>query len=211
MMEQYIVFGAGGHAKIVLDILELNKKTIAGLVDPCLNSSCMGYSVLGTDDCVDEMKEKGILYAAMGIGQVGETGIRNHVYRRAKYSGMIFPVISHPSSVIAASAALGMGTVCAAMSVVNSESVIGELCIINTASVVEHEVVIGSGAHVAPHATILGGARIGDNTFVGAGSVVLQGVTVGKDCIIGAGTVILEDVPDNSIVVGTPGRIIKKR
>jgi len=211
MMEQYIVFGAGGHAKIVLDILELNKKTIAGLVDPCLNNICMGYSVLGTDDCVDEIKEKGILYAAMGIGQVGETDVRNRVYERAKDSGIIFPVITHPSSVIAASATLGMGTVCAAMSVVNAEAVIGELCIINTSSVVEHEVVIGSGTHVAPHATILGGTRIGDNSFVGAGSVVLQGIKIGNNCIVGAGTVVLENIPDNSIVVGTPGKVIKKR
>jgi acetyltransferase-like isoleucine patch superfamily enzyme len=52
-----------------------------------------------------------------------------------------------------------------------------------------------------------GGVRIGAYTFVGAGSVVLPGITIGKGCLIGAGTLVVKDVPDYSIVVGSPGQV----
>jgi len=53
-----------------------------------------------------------------------------------------------------------------------------------------------------------GGVRVGAYTFVGAGSAVLPGVTIGKGCLIGAGTLVTKDVPDYSIVVGRPGKIV---
>lgn len=53
-----------------------------------------------------------------------------------------------------------------------------------------------------------GAVKIGAYTFLGAGSVVLPGVSVGKGCLIGAGAVVTKDVPDFSIVVGIPGRVV---
>lgn len=52
-----------------------------------------------------------------------------------------------------------------------------------------------------------GPVKIGAYTFVGAGSVILPGVTVGKGCLIGTGTLVTKDVPDYSIVVGSPGKV----
>jgi len=56
----------------------------------------------------------------------------------------------------------------------------------------------------------LKGPTIGVNTKVGAGTVVLPGVIIGDNCLIGAGSVVTKDVPDNSVVVGNPGRVIRK-
>ena len=56
--------------------------------------------------------------------------------------------------------------------------------------------------------TKVGRVHIGDNVFVGAGSIILPNVCIGSNCIIGAGTVVSKDVPDNSVVVGNPMRII---
>lgn len=52
-----------------------------------------------------------------------------------------------------------------------------------------------------------GKVKIGAYTFVGAGSVILPGVTIGKGCLIGTGTLVIKDVPDYSIVVGSPGQV----
>jgi acetyltransferase-like isoleucine patch superfamily enzyme len=49
---------------------------------------------------------------------------------------------------------------------------------------------------------------IGEYTFIGTSSVILPGVSIGKGCIVGAGSIISKDVPDFSVVVGNPGRII---
>ncbi|WP_067824738.1 acyltransferase [Actinomadura kijaniata] len=50
--------------------------------------------------------------------------------------------------------------------------------------------------------------RIGDCTFVGAGAVILMGVTVGSHCVIGAGAVVTSDIPDRSLAVGVPARVV---
>lgn len=50
---------------------------------------------------------------------------------------------------------------------------------------------------------------IGDDTWLGGGVVVCPGVTIGKRCIIGAGSVVTRDIPDDSMAVGVPARVIR--
>ena len=56
--------------------------------------------------------------------------------------------------------------------------------------------------------TKIGRVTIGDNVFIGAESVVLPGVTIGSNVVIGANSTVTHDVPDNSVVVGSPARVI---
>ena len=49
---------------------------------------------------------------------------------------------------------------------------------------------------------------IGDYVFIGAGSIVLPGVTIGNNVIVGAGSVVRDNIPDNSVVMGNPARIV---
>lgn len=213
MDDKFVVLGAGGHAKIILDILTLNQKIISGLTDAVMHSGdmCMGFPVLGNDDILSELYSKGTRSAAIGIGHVGNPEIRNRVYEVAKKIGFSFPNVIHPMTYIANTVHMGEGNMFGAYCTVNPDTNIGDVCIINTGSVIEHEVIIGNGVHIAPHATVLGASHIGDNTFVGAGSVILQGVHIGDNCIIGAGSIVLKDVKDNSVIVGNPGRFVKRR
>lgn len=213
MDERYIVLGAGGHANIVLDILRQNQKEVYGLTDADFQTGdiCMGYPVLGTDDILEELFQRGIKNAVMGIGHVGNYQIRNKVYSAAKKIGYVFPNIMHPKAVISETARMGEGNLFAAQCVLNPEAEAGSLCIINTGAVIEHECRIGDGVHIAPHATILGAAVVDDNAFIGAGSVILPGIHIGQNCIIGAGSIVINDVDDNSVVVGNPGRLLKGR
>lgn len=213
MKDKYIILGAGGHAKIVLDILQLNEKDIVGLTDAACEkgSNCMGYPVLGTDDILGDLYQQGAGNAVMGIGHIGNSGIRDRLYKKAKEIGYNFPNVIHSKAYLAATVEMGEGNLLAAQCVINPDVVIGNLCIINTASVVEHDVIIGDGVHIAPHATVLGGGQIGNGTFIGAGSVILQGVCIGSNCVIGAGSVVRKDVENNCVIVGNPGRVLKRR
>lgn len=62
------------------------------------------------------------------------------------------------------------------------------------------------------HKAILHGCTIGSNTLIGMGATVLNGAVIGRNCIIGANALVLEDkeIPDNSLVVGAPGRIARR-
>lgn len=56
--------------------------------------------------------------------------------------------------------------------------------------------------------TKIGRVTIGNNVFIGAESVVLPGVTIGDNVIIGANSTVTHDIPDNSVAVGSPARVI---
>jgi carbonic anhydrase/acetyltransferase-like protein (isoleucine patch superfamily) len=75
-----------------------------------------------------------------------------------------------------------------------------------------------SGTHVGEHCSvahraILHGCSLGPNTLVGIAATLMDGVEIGANCIIGAGALVLENthVPDNSIVVGSPAKVIRTR
>ena len=55
----------------------------------------------------------------------------------------------------------------------------------------------------------VGRIKIGSNVFIGAGAIILPGVEIGDNVIIGAGSVVTKDIPNNSLAVGNPARVIK--
>jgi carbonic anhydrase/acetyltransferase-like protein (isoleucine patch superfamily) len=71
--------------------------------------------------------------------------------------------------------------------------------------------IIGAGVTVG-HRVILHSCTIGDNTLVGMGSTLLTGCKIGKNCLIGANALVSEgkEIPDNSLVLGSPGRVMKQ-
>lgn len=84
-------------------------------------------------------------------------------------------------------------------------------------------IIIGEGVEIGENVTIFQNVTlgrsdtyvhaypvIGDNTVIYAGAAVLGGVTIGKNCIVGANAVVTKDVPDGSIAVGIPARVIFK-
>lgn len=142
---------------------------------------------------------------ALGIG---DNSIRRKAADLIISKGKELVNVLHPRSWIAKSVKMGNGNFVNACGAVNSMVVLGSYCIVNTGAIVEHECHLGDAIHVAPGAVLAGGVKIGDNSFVGANSVVKEGVKIGKNVLIGAGSVILKDVPDNTRIVGNPGRKI---
>ncbi|WNK00959.1 gamma carbonic anhydrase family protein [Thalassospiraceae bacterium LMO-JJ14] len=70
---------------------------------------------------------------------------------------------------------------------------------------------LGKGVTVG-HMAMLHGCTVGDNSLIGIGAVVLNGAKIGKNCIVGAKALITEntEIPDGSLVVGAPGRVIRQ-
>ena len=71
------------------------------------------------------------------------------------------------------------------------------------------ELTIGRNCTIG-HKAILHGCTIGDNTLIGMGAVILNRARIGRNCLIGANALITEgkDIPDNSLVMGQPGKIV---
>lgn len=190
------LYGASGHAKVIIDILSANQVQIDGLFDD--NDAIrdlLGYPVFRPSHV------KGPLIVSIG---------NNHVRKRiVEQLDVSWGMAIHPSAVISARAEIGEGTVVMQSAVIQSCTCIGRHTIINTGASVDHECLIGDYVHVSPHSTLCGNVQVGEGAWIGAGSVVIPGVKIGSWSVIGAGAVVVTDVPDGTTVVGVPAKDIK--
>lgn len=208
MAERVLVFGAGGHAKVIIDAVE--KQCVAASIwvfddNPAAwGGDLFGYPIVaGLETLLQDTEKYPVDYSIVAIGN---NDLRVKVATKLVEHGFLLGSIIHPSAVISKGVEIGDGTVLFANAVVNADSRIGDNVIINTGATVDHDCVISNGVHVAPGVNICGGVTLGQNTFIGAGSVIIPGIKIGNNVTIGAGSTVLNDIQDNAKVAGTPAR-----
>jgi sugar O-acyltransferase (sialic acid O-acetyltransferase NeuD family) len=200
MVTNLTLYGASGHCKVIIDILECSASSIAIIIDDNVNTtSILGKQVVHSSKITLNQSDNVIL-------SIGNNKVRKMLSDRLDVT---FAKAIHPKSIISQHNSIGEGTVIMAGAIINPDTVIGKHCIINTGAIIEHDCIIDDFAHVSPNASLAGGVIVGEGAQVGIGATVIQGVKIGKWAVIGAGAVIIKDVPDNCIVVGNPGKVIK--
>lgn len=194
------LYGASGHAKVIIGILEKNGVTVHGLFDDNPDiKNLLNYPVMGSPDLHKIIEEEVIV--TIGINVTRRTIVNEH---RLNYGKAI-----HQNAEISTRSTIGEGSVVIGNAIINTGTEIGKHCIINSSASVDHDCVIEDFVHISPNATLCGEVTVQEGTHVGAGAIIIPGVTVGKWAVIGAGSVIIRDVPDFATVVGNPGRVIK--
>lgn len=209
-MEQIVVLGGGGHARVCIELIErIGGYTIAGVVDPQLQrgSSLRGYQAIGDDAVLPQLRRSGVTAACIGIGGAPNLVPRWRMYEQAIALGFTIPTLIHPSAVIARDVAIGAGAQVMAGVILQPDAVIGEDAIVNTGARIDHDSMVGAHAHVCPGVTISGDCVIGDGAFVGAGATVIHGIRIGTRAVVAAGAVVIRDVPDGVMVMGVPARV----
>lgn len=195
------ILGASGHAKVVIDILNLQNEEIEAIIDDNPKSNVLlGIPVLNYKDTIQLTPNNTVIVA------IGENSTRKLVANRLKRT---YKTAIHPKATISNYAEINQGTVIMAHAVVNSAALIGKHVIINTGVIVEHDCIIEDYAHISPNAALAGNVFVGEGSQIGISACVRQGIKIGKWATVGAGAVIVKDVPDYAVVVGNPGRILK--
>jgi len=201
--------GAGGHGRVVLDILlSARQCQVVGFLDsnPALHGRRMdGLPILADLKALPDLRGQGVAAAVVAIG---DNGIRRAVAEQFERAGFELINAIHPSANLARNVTLGRNIVVAAGALVCAHCQIGDSVILNTGCIVDHETMIGTAAHVCPGARIAGRVAIESGAFIGIGATILQGLRIGCEAIVGGGAVVIEDVEPLTTVVGVPARVV---
>ena len=201
-----LVFGAGGHAKVVIDAAEKQGYRLIVVADDAetlWGTSLLGHAILGGREAVCALD-----FRSHAISAIGSNAARGQVADWFAAQGFVAASIVHPSAQIGRAARIGAGSLLVAGCVVNSDAVLGSNVIVNTGATVDHDCHVGDNVHIAPGVHLCGEVVVGSGTLLGVGAVVVPGVRIGADCVIGAGATVIRDVPDGARVAGTPALAI---
>lgn len=208
MREKIFVFGAGGHAKVVIDVIERQGLyEIVFLVDddPALKGrEFFGYPIIGGKDELLALPKR----PSHGIVAIGINRVRSMISDWLVDKRFCLVTAVHPSAQVGRGVVIGVGTVVMAGAVVNSDACIGDNVIVNTCSSIDHDCIIGNCVHLAPGSTLCGSVTIGRGSFVCAGASIIPNLVIGNNVTVGAGATVIRNVPDHVTVVGSPASII---
>ncbi|MEO6584344.1 MAG: NeuD/PglB/VioB family sugar acetyltransferase [Ferruginibacter sp.] len=202
-----IIIGAGGHAKICIDIIRQNGLyEIAGTTaNSEAGESVMGVPVLGTDDEVlSKIFKEGVVHAVIGVGALKNPAVRQRIFKNLKNIGFIIPTIIHPKAICEPSAIFGEGCQVMAGAIVGSDVVVSNNCVINAGTVISHDCYLEENVHITPGAILAGDVYVGENAIVGMGAAVYIGVTIGNNAVVMNNANVIKDIPENAIVSGNP-------
>lgn len=197
-MRKLLILGAGGHAKVVLEIALKSGWGMEGFFDDDEDKTeFCGFPVFGkTERAVHYMESHSFFLA------LGKNSIRKRLSSQLKMAD--FATLIHPNAIVAAGSIIGKGSVVMANAVINPGAEVGEQCIINTGVIVEHDDRIEDYVHLSPGCKLGGGVRIGEESWLGIGSCVRDHVNICPGCVIGAGAVVVKDIKRQGTYVGIP-------
>lgn len=196
------ILGSGGQA----DEVTAYCKDLYEVVFRAVSSE---YLDAGTNRLIDLQSPDPHQAGLPVIAAVGAPAVRKKMIEQ--WPGKQYACLISDSAYIAPGTEIGQGSVVAPGSVITTNVKLGRHCLINVSATISHDSTLGDYVTVSPGAHLAGKVQLGDGVFVGIGATISNGVTIAAGCVIGAGTLVLQDITEeNSIVVGVPGKVIKK-
>ena len=206
-----IILGAGGHAKVVANVLKISGRDVIGLVTPDEEEGTFkfGIKVLGNDNVLNSYSKKDILLAN-GVGALPREVLRWELAKEFRDKGYTFINVIHPSAIIAEDVELGEGAQVMAGSIIQPGSYIGRDTIVNTASQIDHDCYISNNCHLSPGVILSGSVNIAKGCHIGTGSIVIQDISIGSNSLIAAGSVVYKNIADGMCLIQSKQNNIEK-
>lgn len=208
MKDEIVVVGAGGHAKVCIEILREMGETVAYCVgDADALDRCVGVPVLRGDENLRDLYAAGYRRVFVAIGS---NRLRNRLATFAIDIGYKLTNAIHPKAILSPTVRLGDGVAVMAGAVINAESNIDSLAVVNTGATIDHDCDIGKAVHIAPQCALAGNVKVGAFSFLGIGSKVIPERTIAENVNLGAGSVVITDLRKSGTFVGVPARRLNK-
>jgi len=208
MKKKIIGYGAGGHAGVIIDILEDNNEfKIEGLIDKIQLKKKYGYKIIGDDLSLNKIYKK---YKNIFFGLAGIKSIKKNILLYEKLERLGFNIISiiHKNSIISKNVKIGKSVKIFAGVKINNNCELGKNVFLNTGALIEHDCKIENHSQVGPGAILSGGVYVEKGCLIGVGSKINQNIIIGENSIVGSGSVVIANVKKNSIYAGVPAKKI---
>ena len=210
-MKKIVIYGAGGFAKEIIWLIEeinnVNKEwELLGLIEDNeenFGKEINGYKILGGRDYLKSLSDDIFVVIAIGDGNIRKKIFEN--FPNKKYATLI-----HPNVKISSTNKIGEGSIICAGCNLTVNIIIGNHSNINLNCTVAHDCKIGDFVSIFPQVAISGNVKIGSNTTIGTGSAIIQKLKVGENVTIASMSNVTKNIPDESIGLGNPIKIIKK-
>lgn len=210
MNKAIIILGAGGHAKVCIELLQAMGETVAYCIseatDP--NDFCLNIPILKGEQHLDTLSVQGYHRAFVAIGS---NDIRERLALLVCSLGYDLVNAISLHSIISPSVTLGKGLAIMPGAIINANTTIEDLAIINTGATVDHDCKISRATHIAPQCGLAGQVSVGKHSLLGIGCKVIPGITIGEQATIGAGAVIINNIPSYSTAIGVPAQVIEEK
>lgn len=201
MHKEVIIIGAGGHGKVIADIIEKSGDKVFGFLDDgAEQKEVFGYSVLGKIADCSKFKDKEFFIA------IGNNLVRKKI--AFENDDLKFYTAIHPNAVISRGVEVGTGTCIMAGCVINANTKIGKHSIINSGSVVEHDNVLSDFVHLSPGAVLCGTVSVGECTHIGAGVTVKNNISITSETVIGVGAAVTTNIEIPGTYCGVPAKMM---
>ncbi len=207
-----LIIGAKGFAKEVLQVFHDRGFTEKIAFYDDVNNDISGFlfnqfPILKNEEQVVEFFKTNGTNFTIGIGS---PVLRYQLYKKFLNLGGNFVSSLSPLAQIGSyDVIIGDGTNVLSQAIFSNSIRIGMGCIIYYNVIITHDCMVGDFVELAPNVTLLGRCKIGFLSQIGANVTILPDVKIGKNVIIGAGSVVTRDIPDNSVAVGIPAKVIK--
>ena len=215
-VRRFIVLGAGGHGRVVADLVRTLGYDVVGYADADVArvgtpADAAGAEVVLTQTellaCTRGERPWPCGASAIALG-IGNNAARARARRAIDRTRL--PALVHPRAWVSGTVRLGTGVVVLAGAVINTDARIGDGSIVNSRATIEHDCVLGADVHVSPGATLCGSVAVGERSWIGAGAVIIPGLRVARRSTVGAGAVVIRDVVSDATVVGNPARALSR-
>jgi sugar O-acyltransferase (sialic acid O-acetyltransferase NeuD family) len=206
-MDIYL-YGSGGHAQVVFDILRLQGRRVKAFADDRAfleMDRLYGIPVYSAKKLLAKLSPSRSLW----IVAIGDNAARRRIAEKLENLGHYFTNAIHPSAQIGLGVEIEPGSVVMANAAINIGSQIGRHAIINTKASIDHECQVGEYTHVAPGCAVCGQVKLGKDILVGVGSCIAPGLEVGDGTICGAGSVVVSSLPSHCLAYGSPAKVVQ--
>jgi sugar O-acyltransferase (sialic acid O-acetyltransferase NeuD family) len=215
-MRDLVIIGTGGTSVDILDTVlaahaagkpEFRPVAFIDDTPSLIGTTLHGIPVCGPLEKAREFKD---CWFINGIGSTRNFWRRSQLIARLGVPPDRFATVVHPTASVSAMATLGAGTAIFQHVTVTANAKVGDHVVVLPNSVVSHDCRVGDFTCIAGGVCLSGGVIVEESSYLGSNCTVNSNVTIGRGSLIGMGTVVLSNIPENSVYVGNPARLLRQ-